>query len=329
MPERTLILEVEDLKTYFHTQDGVVKAVDGVSFSIHQGEVLGIVGESGCGKSVTASSILQIVSPPGKLRGGHIYYHRDDRRTDIAAFSPHDAKMREIRGNEIAMIFQEPMTAFSPVFTIGNQISEAILLHQDVNRDEARNRSIELLDRVGISAPSQRFDQYPHELSGGMRQRAMIAMALSCHPRLLIADEPTTALDVTIQAQILTLLRDLQGEHHMAIMLITHDLGVIAEMADQVAVMYLGKIVEQTDVRTLFHDPGHPYTLGLLNSIPLIGSRDERRLDTIAGSVPSALETTRGCQFAARCPYRFERCDEDPPVVQVRENHQVRCWLYE
>ena len=323
-----LILEVEDLKTYFDTPDGVVKAVDGVSFKVYERQVLGIVGESGCGKSVTASSILQIVTPPGRLVGGHIYYHHNGSHTDIAALSPKDTKIREIRGNDIAMIFQEPMTAFSPVFTIGNQISEAVLLHSKVGKEEARKRGIELLGHVGISAPAQRYDQYPHELSGGMRQRAMIAMALSCNPSLLIADEPTTALDVTIEAQILTLLRDIQNEYQMAVMLITHDLGVIAELAHDVAVMYLGKIVEYTDVHTIYADPKHPYTLGLLNSIPLIGPRQNRRLDVIAGSVPSALQTPKGCAFAARCPYRFERCHEDPPVVQVGEHHSVRCWLY-
>jgi len=322
------ILQVENLKTYFYTHNGVVKAVDDVSFHINKGEVLGIVGESGCGKSVTASSILQLVPPPGKLSGGHIYYDDGSARVDIAALPRDSTQMRAIRGNRIAMIFQEPMTAFSPVYTIGNQIMEAIRLHQKVNGQEARKRTIALLDRVGISAPSQRVDQYPHELSGGMRQRAMIAMALSCNPSLLIADEPTTALDVTIQAQILTLLRDLQSEYQMAIMLITHDLGVIAEMAHQVAVMYLGKIVEQSDVHSLFHNPQHPYTLGLLNSIPLIQAGEKQSLYTISGSVPSALNPPKGCRFASRCPYRFERCHEDPPAVQTDENHRAKCWLY-
>ena len=324
----TPLLEVEDLRTWFDTPDGVVKAVDGVSFSVGQGEVLGIVGESGCGKSVTAASILQIVTPPGRLAGGHIFYHHDGGRTDIAALTPKDPRIRAIRGNEIAMIFQEPMTAFSPVFTIGNQISEAILLHSEVSREQARERAIGLLDRVGIAAPAQRCDQYPHELSGGMRQRAMIAMALSCNPSLLIADEPTTALDVTIEAQILTLLRDLQREYRMAIVLITHDLGVVAELAHRVAVMYLGRIVELTEVRTIYYDPKHPYTLGLLNSIPLIGPREQRRLDLISGAVPSPLVTPAGCRFAPRCPYRFDECDRDPPMTQVAERHAVRCWLY-
>jgi oligopeptide/dipeptide ABC transporter ATP-binding protein len=327
--EKRVILEVEDLKTYFHTRDGVVKAVDGISFSIHNGEVLGIVGESGCGKSVTAHSILQLVSPLGKISGGHIYYYRNGSRTDIASLSPRDAKIRAIRGNEIAMIFQEPMTSLSPVYTIGNQISEAILLHQDVNKAEARKRTIELLDRVGISAPTQRYDQYPHQLSGGMCQRAMIAMALSCNPSLLIADEPTTALDVTIQAQILTLLRDLQSEFHMAILLITHDLGVVAEMVDTVAVMYLGQIVEHTDIHSLFHAPKHPYTVSLLNSTPVIQAGDRQRLATISGSVPNALLVPKACRFASRCPYRFAKCDAEPPVTQVDDNHRVQCWLYE
>jgi peptide/nickel transport system ATP-binding protein len=326
--DKRLILEVEDVKAYFNTHDGVVKAVDGVSFNVQKGDVLGIVGESGCGKSVTAHSILQLISPPGKIVGGHIYYYHDDGHTDIASLSPKDARMRAIRGNEIAMIFQEPMTAFSPVYTIGNQISEAILLHQKVNRAEARQRTIDLLARVGIAAPSQRYNQYPFELSGGMRQRAMIAMALSCHPSLLIADEPTTALDVTIEAQILTLLRDLQREYEMSIILITHDLGVIAEMAHKVAVMYLGKVVEYTDVHSLFYEPKHPYTVGLLNSIPLIGPREKRRLDVIEGAVPSMLEMPKGCPFAPRCLYRFEPCGQYPPVVHASENHQVRCWLY-
>ena len=323
------IVEVKDLKTHFFTVEGVVKAVDGVSFNVKKGQILGIVGESGCGKSVSALSILQLIPHPGRILSGQIlYYAKKGNEVDITSYSPNDPAMRNIRGNEIAMIFQDPMTAFNPVYTIGNQVSEAIVLHQKTDKTVARQRTIELFDRVGISAPAQRVDDYPYQLSGGMRQRAMIAMALSCNPSLLIADEPTTALDVTIEAQILSLLRDLKSSLEMSIMIITHDLGVIGEMADDVIVMYLGKIVEMADVNNIFYNPKHPYTLGLLNAIPLITSEERKRLYTIPGSVPSLFEIPEGCLFSPRCRYSMDKCREDPPICEVENGHQVKCWLY-
>ena len=324
-----MIVEVTDLKTHFFTVEGIVKAVDGVSFTVKKGEVLGVVGESGCGKSVTALSILQLVPLPGRILAGQIlYYGEDGGVTDVTSYSPNAAAMRKLRGNEIAMVFQDPMTAFNPVYTIGNQVAEAIILHQDTEKNVARERTIELFDQVGISAPEQRVDDYPYQLSGGMRQRAMIAMALSCNPSLLIADEPTTALDVTIEAQILTLLRELKSGLDMSIMMITHDLGVIGEMADQVVVMYMGKIVEAADVNSIFSNPKHPYTLGLLNSIPLITAAERKRLYTIPGSVPNLFEIPEGCLFSPRCPYRMDECREDPPVFEVEDGHHARCWLH-
>ena len=306
-----------------------MKAVDGVSFIVKKGEVLGVVGESGCGKSVTALSILQLVPLPGRILAGQIlYFGEDGGVTDVTSYSPNAAAMRKLRGNEIAMVFQDPMTAFNPVYTIGNQVAEAIILHQDTEKNVARERTIELFDQVGISAPEQRVDDYPYQLSGGMRQRAMIAMALSCNPSLLIADEPTTALDVTIEAQILTLLRELKSGLDMSIMMITHDLGVIGEMADQVVVMYMGKIVEAADVNSIFSNPKHPYTLGLLNSIPLITAAERKRLYTIPGSVPNLFEIPEGCLFSPRCPYRKDECREDPPIFEVEAGHQARCWLH-
>ena len=329
LPSRENIVEVTDLKTHFFTVEGIVKAVDGVSFTVRKGEVLGVVGESGCGKSVTALSILQLVPLPGRILAGEIlYYGEDGGVTDVTSYSPNAREMRRLRGNEIAMVFQDPMTAFNPVYTIGNQVAEAIILHQDTEKSVARERTIELFDRVGISAPEQRVDDYPYQLSGGMRQRAMIAMALSCNPSLLIADEPTTALDVTIEAQILTLLRELKSGFDMSIMMITHDLGVIGEMADQVIVMYMGKIVEVADVNSIFSNPKHPYTLGLLNSIPLITAAERKRLYTIPGSVPNLFEIPEGCLFSPRCPYRMDECREDPPIVEVEDGHQARCWLH-
>ncbi|MCD6541202.1 ABC transporter ATP-binding protein, partial [Candidatus Bipolaricaulota bacterium] len=263
------LVEVKDLRTYFFTEEGVVKAVDGVSFAIEPEQTLGVVGESGCGKSVTALSIMGLVPmPPGKIVGGQVIFHRDGQPIELTKLNPKGREYRSIRGKEIAMIFQEPMTSLNPVFTIGYQIMEAIMLHQKVSKKEARQKAIEMLRQVGIPEPEQRVDEYPHQLSGGMRQRAMIAMALSCNPSLLIADEPTTALDVTIQAQVLDLMRDLQKSFHAAIMLITHDLGVVAEMCEEVVVMYLGKVVEHAKVRPIFHEPKHPYTQGLLKSIP-------------------------------------------------------------
>lgn len=321
------LIELRDLKTYFYTEDGVVKAVDGVSFSIEKQKTLGVVGESGCGKSVTALSIMGLVPmPPGKIVGGSIIYHRNGQEIDLTKLDPKGKQYREIRGNEIAMIFQEPMTSLNPVYTIGNQIMEAIILHQKVSKREARARAIEMLKAVGIPLPEQRIDEYPHQLSGGMRQRAMIAMALSCNPNLLIADEPTTALDVTIQAQILDLIRKLQSEFHMALMMITHNLGVIAEMADDVVIMYMGKVVEEAPVREIFHQPTHPYTIGLMESIPAL-TRKKERLKPIKGMVPDPYNLPKGCPFEPRCPEAMAICREQmPELKEVRPRHKVACW---
>jgi oligopeptide/dipeptide ABC transporter ATP-binding protein len=315
------VLEVRDLRTQFTTDDGVVKAVDGVSFAVKRGETLGIVGESGCGKSVTSLSILRLIpNPPGKIVGGEILF----KGTDLLGLD--DAAMRKIRGNDISMIFQEPMTSLNPVYTCGDQIMEAIILHQKVGKAEARTRAIEMLTLVGIPSPEQRVDEYPHQLSGGMRQRVMIAMALSCQPEVLIADEPTTALDVTIQAQILELLNRLQEEMGMAILLITHDLGVVAETCDRVAVMYAGQVVEYADVEEIFHHPRMPYTAGLLGSIPKLGELHER-LRVIPGNVPNPSEFPPGCKFHPRCPVAIDRCrSENPPLEEIRPQHWTRCW---
>jgi oligopeptide/dipeptide ABC transporter ATP-binding protein len=325
------LLEIRELKTYFDTLDGEVRAVDGVSFSIAPGKTLGLVGESGCGKSVTAASILRLLPQrTSRIVDGEILFQRSSGDlVDMARLNPDGAVIRSIRGNEISMIFQEPLTSFSPVYTIGAQIAEAVALHQQVNKHEARQRTIRLLEQVGIPNAAQRFDEFPHHFSGGMRQRAMIAMALSCNPRLLIADEPTTALDVTIQAQILELMKQLQEEMGMAILIITHDLGVIAEMADDVAVMYMGKIVETGDVRTIFRQPLHPYTVGLMRSIPRLGTHSKERLTPIPGSVPDSLTILPGCAFAPRCPApKRPACFEPVPLDEVEAGHLVRCTLY-
>jgi len=322
------LLKIENLKTYFYTDDGIVRAVDGVSLEIGHEQTLGVVGESGCGKSIMAFSVMRLIpTPPGKIEDGEILFLRKNEKSplDLIGLNPKGAKIRSIRGNEIAMIFQEPMTSLSPVHTIGNQIAEAIKLHQKVNRKEARERTVEALRKVQLPQPERQAISYPHELSGGMRQRAMIAMALSCNPSLLIADEPTTALDVTVQAQILDLMRSLQREIGMSIMLITHDLGVVARMADFVAVMYLGKVVEYADTRTILKTPQHPYTVGLIDSIPRIGRKT--RLVPIKGSVPDPLAKIVGCSFYARCPHAMQKCREDPPLVQVEPGHAVKCWL--
>lgn len=315
------LIELKNLKTYFYTEEGVVKAVDGVDFEIYPGETLGIVGESGCGKSVTSLSIMRLIeTPPGKIVDGEINFSGRDL-TKLT-----QPEMRRIRGNDISMIFQEPMTSLNPVYTIGEQISEAILIHQKVSQKEARQQSISMLERVGIPLPEQRVDEYPHQLSGGMRQRVMIAMALSCDPHLLIADEPTTALDVTIQAQILELMNELKVKYEMSIMMITHDLGVIAEVSDRVAVMYAGKVVEYTDVKTLFANPMHPYTQGLMTSIPKINN-DVERLETIPGIVPSPLNFPGGCKYYPRCPLADEKCKrEEPEIKKIASGHHVRCW---
>jgi peptide/nickel transport system ATP-binding protein len=334
---REPLLSVRNLKTYFTQDEGTVKAVDGVSFDVAAGATLGIVGESGCGKSITARSILRIVDRPGRIVEGEIQFRRRamnggaGRIVDLARLEPNSAEMREIRGAEIALIFQEPMSSFSPVHSVGNQIDEAILLHQPVSRREARHKTIELLRRVGVSSPEARVDQLSNQLSGGLRQRAMIAMALACRPTLLIADEPTTALDVTTQTQILELLRQLQKEDGMAIMLITHDLGVIAEMATDVAVMYLGRVVEQAPVDAIFHDARHPYTRALLRSIPRIRSRTRERLTPITGAVPHPYDRPPGCPFHPRCAeFMAGRCDAQAPALKpVADHHAVSCFLYE
>jgi peptide/nickel transport system ATP-binding protein len=324
---------VRNLKTYFQQDEGLVRAVDGVSFDMRPGVTLGVVGESGCGKSITARSILRIVDRPGRIVEGEIWFRRegDGAVVDLATLAPNGPEMRAIRGAEIALIFQEPMSSFSPVHSIGNQIVEAIRLHQPVDGREARDRTIEILRRVGVSSPEQRVDQLANQLSGGLRQRAMIAMALSCTPSLLIADEPTTALDVTTQTQILELLRQLQREDGMAIMLITHDLGVVAEMATDVVVMYLGRVVEQAPVDAIFHDPRHPYTRALLRSIPRIRSRTRERLTPIAGAVPHPYDRPTGCPFHPRCAeFMAGRCDRQAPALRpVGDHHAVSCFLYE
>lgn len=325
------LIEVKGLKTYFFTEDGVVRAVDGVDFTIDPEKTLGIVGESGCGKSVTALSVMGLVqTPPGKITEGEILYHQDGEVTDLTQLNPKGRKYRSIRGNEIAMIFQEPMTSLNPVYTIGNQIMEAIILHQHLHKREAHKKAIEMLRSVGIPVPEQRVDEYPHQLSGGMRQRAMIAMALSCNPSLLIADEPTTALDVTIQAQVLDLMNDLRKDFHAAIQFITHDLGVIAQMADDVVVMYLGKIVEGAPSSELFHNPKHPYTQGLLNSIPSLATTREERLIPIKGVVPDPFDVPEGCGFEPRCPHAMDICKREIPTLkEIAPGHQVSCFLYE
>jgi len=323
------LLEVDDLKTYFFTRDGVVRAVDGVSFSVERGETLAIVGESGCGKSVTSLSILRLIaSPPGRTVAGRVLFEGHD------LLELPDPEMRRIRGNAISMIFQEPMTSLNPVLTIGRQIAEVLMLHRGLGREDAMRRAVEMLKLVHMPEPERRVEQYPHELSGGMRQRVMIAMALACEPRLLIADEPTTALDVTIQAQILDLMRELKDRTGAAIVLITHDLGVVAEMAQRVLVMYAGRKVEEAPVAALFAHPRHPYTRGLLDSIPKLGSskvngakRGVMRLSEIAGTVPSLQEPIVGCAFAPRCTYATSRCrSEYPPLEEKAAGHSVACW---
>jgi len=314
------LLAVGDLSTEFKTDHGRFRAVDAVSFSLEKGKTLGVVGESGCGKSVTALSIMGLVpNPPGNIVGGSIRFEGEE----LVGLAPE--KYQSLRGNRMGMIFQEPMTSLNPAFTVGDQISEAILRHAQVSQEEAKARTIELLRRVRIPSPEKRFDDYPHKLSGGMRQRAMIAMALSCSPDLLIADEPTTALDVTIQAQILDLLGELRAETGMAIMLITHDLGVIAEMADEVLVMYAGRVIERAPAAALFSTPQHPYTIGLMGSVPRLDLEQER-LAAIQGQVPNLTSLPRGCRFRARCPFAIAACAEtDPPLVEVAPGHQAAC----
>jgi peptide/nickel transport system ATP-binding protein len=332
-----LLLEVRNLRTHFLLDEGMVRAVDGVSYNLYRGRTLGVVGESGCGKSVTAQSIMRIVPRPGRIVGGEIIYHRRGAAgngsgngrpadaLDLAKLDPMGKTIRSIRGNEIAMIFQEPMSSLSPVHTIGHQIIQTIMLHRKVAKEAAREQVIAVLDRVGLPRPREVIDRYSYQLSGGMRQRAVIAMALACNPVLLIADEPTTALDVTTEAQILELMKELQRDFGMAIQIITHNLGVIAEMADDVVVMYLGKEVEQAPVDELFHNPKHPYTKALLRSIPRLGRRSRQRLEAIQGMVPDPFSVPAGCTFSTRCPhYRPGVCD-DPPYLPVGPDHWVRC----
>ena len=343
MTDRPLLLEVKNLHTKFFLDEGTVHAVDGADFSLYRGQTLGVVGESGCGKSVTARSILRIVPRPGRITDGQIVYHRPPGRhgsngngngaaetIDLTNVDERGPLIRSIRGAEISMVFQEPMTSLSPVHTVGSQIMEAILLHQEVSNEEARQQAIDVLDHVGMPQPRRTVDRYPHELSGGMRQRAMIAMALSCRPSLLIADEPTTALDVTTEAQILQLMRNLQDELGMAIMFITHNLGVIAQMTRDVIVMYLGKVVESGDVDALFYDAKHPYTQALLRSIPRVGRKSRQRLESISGNVPDPYNIPSGCPFYPRCTQFMKGvCDQqDPPLIEVSEGHHARCHLY-
>jgi len=321
------LLEVKGLKTYFYTEDGVVRAVDGVSFEVYPGEVLGLVGESGCGKSVTSLSIMRLISKPGRVDEGEILLNGEN------LLELPENEMIKVRGNRISMIFQQPQTALNPVFKVGDQLAEVLDVHQDLGKEAGWKRAIELLKMVGVPDPERRVEAYPHELSGGMAQRVMIAMALACVPELLIADEPTTALDVTIQAQILDLMRDLRREMGTSVILITHDLGVVAEMAERVAVMYAGEIVEQTDVNTLFDQPLHPYTQGLIGSIPILGEIKEK-LDVIPGSVPNLVDLPPGCRFAPRCQARVKYGLTICPVVkpeleEVKPGHFVRCWLYQ
>ncbi len=315
------ILRVRDLKTYFDTDRGLFKAVDGISFDVGAGKTVGLVGESGCGKSVTSLSVMGLIPmPPGRIDGGEILFEGQD----VLKLSPD--QRRQLRGGKMSMIFQEPMTSLNPVHTVGQQIVECVRAHTSMTNDQARKRAIEMLDLVRIPSAASRIDDYPHHLSGGMRQRVMIAMALSCDPRLLIADEPTTALDVTIQAQILDLLRELQSRLGMAILIITHDLGVIAEIADEVVVMYAGRIVETASVRDLFGNPHHPYTIGLLGSIPRLDV-DRERLSTIEGTVPSPTNQPKGCRFSPRCPFADRRCrEEQPPLVSMGPSHLAACW---
>lgn len=321
---REKVLDVSHLETHFMSDGKVVKAVDDVSFELYKGETLGIVGESGCGKSVTSLSIMRLLrNTPGRIVGGHIHFG------DIDLAQVSDAQMRKIRGNQISMIFQEPMTSLNPVYKIGRQLSEGIMLHKKVSKAEAMQRALAMLEKVGIPRAKQILNEYPHQLSGGMRQRVMIAMAMACNPEILIADEPTTALDVTIQAQILELMNELRDTSQTSIMMITHDLGVVAEMCDRVVVMYAGQIVEEADVYTLFAEPKHPYTQGLLASIPKLGAHADE-LTSIAGSVPTPEMMPTGCRFAPRCPYKMDICEAQNPALKPDEEGRVyRCWLQE
>jgi len=324
------LLEVQNLKTYFHTEGGTGKAVDGISFEINRKKTLGVVGESGCGKSVTAMSVMGLIpQPPGKIESGSILFHSKNGTKNLVELPSKGKEYRKIRGNEIAMIFQEPMTSLNPVYTIGYQINEAIILHQNLSKTDAKMKSVEMLRAVGIPLPERRVNEFPFQLSGGMRQRAMIAMALSCRPSLLIADEPTTALDVTIQDQVLKLMNKLKDDFETSVLFITHDMGVIAEMADDIVIMYLGKIVESGPVSELFRNPKHPYTVGLLQSIPSITDKKKDKLQTIEGNVPSPFNIPQGCGFAPRCSRKMDICTQESPALELSENnHKTSCWLY-
>jgi peptide/nickel transport system ATP-binding protein/oligopeptide transport system ATP-binding protein len=328
----TPLLEIKNLKTYFFLERATVRAVDGVDLTLPHKTTLGVVGESGCGKSITAMTTMRLLpEPPGKIVEGEINLHRKAHNdvVDIAKLDPKGSMMREIRGGEIAIVFQEPMTSLNPLYTIGDQIAESVIVHQKLGEKAAHDRALEVLTKVQISAPKQRMKEYPHQLSGGMRQRVMIAMALSCNPSILIADEPTTALDVTVQAQILDLMNQLQTDFGSSIILITHNLGVVSQMAAQVAVMYLGKIVERAETNELFHHALHPYTIGLLNSVPVLGRKGKNILVPIKGMVPPATETIIGCAFEPRCPRAMKICREQQPVLQsVQSGHEVACWLH-
>jgi len=322
----TPLLEVCDLQTRFFTRAGVVRAVDGVSFELHPGETLGIVGESGCGKSVTALSIMRLVpSPPGRIVGGQVLLHEESRTRDLLRLP--ERQMRDIRGNVISMIFQDPMTSLNPVLTIGYQVAESLIVHRGMSADAARRRAIDLLDEVGIPAARDRLDDYPHQFSGGMRQRVLIAMAMACQPKLLIADEPTTALDVTIQAQILDLIMRLNDDFGTAVILITHDLGVVAELCQRVIVMYAGQIIENAPTDLLYSQPNHPYTLGLMRSVPHLGADVKRRLVPIRGMPPDLVSPPNGCRFRPRCPRAQSKCEEEPELVAVGDDHRAACFF--
>ena len=324
-----LVLEVKDLKTYFYTNSRCNRAINGVSFSIKKGKTLCVVGESGCGKSVTASSIMQLLPKLGRIEEGEILYYTDDKVTDIATLNKNSKEMRKLRGSDIAMIFQDPMNSLNPVYTVGFQLIEAIMIHQKVTKKEARKRAIELLGEMGIPLPEKRVDEYPHQYSGGMRQRAMIAMAMSCEPSVLIADEPTTALDVTIQAQIFDLVDHLKEKSNTAVMMITHDMGVVTEMADEVAVMYMGNIIEFGTVDEVLRNPSHPYTKALLSSIPILGRGKNQEIEPIRGVTPDPYDRPKGCQFEPRCNFATDQCKtEMPDETSIDKSHMVRCFHY-
>ena len=327
------ILDIKNLKTYFFLERSTVRAVDGVDLSLQRSSTLGVVGESGCGKSIMAMSIMRLFqSPPGRIVEGEINLYRKNtvEPIDIAKLDSRGTEMRMIRGGEIAIVFQEPMTSLNPLRTVGDQIAESVVIHQKLSKKDALNRALEMLTKVQISAPKQRLNEYPHQLSGGMRQRVMIALALSCNPSILIADEPTTALDVTVQSQILDLMNQLQADFNSSIILITHNLGVVSQMAKVVAVMYLGKVVEYAVTHDLYHNPLHPYTVGLLNSVPVLGRKDKKVLVPIKGMVPSPTSIIRGCPFEPRCPRAMSICTEKQPLLrEVESGHLAACWLYE